>query len=365
VQASGTLRGIDLSHGDSPWLHTSHDLELDVAVDPASAWLVLGGGSSALLHVEAESSPFPVDYRPVPGERVTVAGRWVYDCGHDPKTEIHPAAVVASEHDEWRADFAGGAGAPRPVRVVRVWMNSAPGLVHVPLAPFDLHTGFPPAPAGAAASPMVQVAAGDPRAVQWTITPGAQAGAAPAAAVQLAPPATAGAAGFVLLLGYRAPAAAPAPNPPLAYTVAFDQLVVHDDLRRASRNTTGIPAGLLYPQLGFPGSGAWVLQATVGPTWRALLDYVPVQGGHTYSLAAVPPVSIVAPGAEHLPLAITGYAENDPSDGVQRASGSITGASVLSWDAGALAGLCCDQAQRFTAPHGVWTLAYHVSRATP
>jgi len=60
VQASGTLSQIDLSSEDSPWLHTSHDLGLEVAAEPASTWLALNGGPPGVpLHVEVESGGFP------------------------------------------------------------------------------------------------------------------------------------------------------------------------------------------------------------------------------------------------------------------------------------------------------------------
>ena len=175
VQASGILRYVDLSHGDAPWIHTSHDLDLDVAVDPSSAWLVVDGSPGSRLHVEAEAGAFPLDYRPMAGDRVTVAGRWIFDCGHDPAAEIHPAAVVADEHDEWRADFPGG---PQKVRALRVWMNNQPGVVHVPLAPFNMSTAFPPLPTGQVVTPSVQVVAGVPGAVQWSVQPGSAEGAA-------------------------------------------------------------------------------------------------------------------------------------------------------------------------------------------
>jgi hypothetical protein len=79
----------------------------------------------------------------------------------------------------------------------------------------------------------------------------------------------------------------------------------------------------------------------------------------------VPPVPILAPGDERLSLSITGYAENDPSDGVQLASGSITGAALLRWDLGRPADLCCGREQSFTPPHGAWTLSYHLTRSGP
>jgi hypothetical protein len=349
VQASGTLRQIALSSEDSPWLHKSHDLGLELAVDPASAWLVLGGGSpGSLLHVEVESSGFPLAYRPVAGDRVTVAGRWIFDCGHDPKTEVHPASVVADEHDEWRSDAAGG---PQRVRAVRIWMNSAPGVVSVPLEPLDLQVEFPSPSAGK--TPDVQVVAGDPGAVRWTVND-AQA------AFHITPPSGQAAIYFELLLGYHD--AAPAPFPSL-YSVTLDQLFVRDNLRQAARNTTGL-LGPFFPSLGFPGTGNWTMQAIVGHTWRSLLSGAEVASGKTYSLAAVPPVPITAPDDEHLRFAITGYAENDPSAGVELASGSVTGEPILSWDAGSLAGFCC-HAQSFTPPHAAWTLTYHVSKGAP
>ncbi len=355
VQASGTLRDVDLSRGDAPWIHTSHDVDMDLAVDPASSWLVLGAGG--LLHVEAEGGRFPVAYWPVVGDRLTVAGRWVYDCGHDAKTEIHPAAIVAAEHAAWRI----AAGAPRPVHVLQVWMNSAPGVVSVPLAPFALRAGFPPAPDAAGGTPFVQVVAGSPAAVQWTIETGA--GRGPEVTVQFTPPGTQGSAYFELLLGY--PQTAPPPSPLVAYTVAFDRLLVHNDLRQAARNTTGVPAILSIPQLGFSGTGHWHMQALVDHTWRNLLEDAPVVSGHSYPLAGVPSVAIWAPGGEHLRLAVTGYADNDPSDGVTLAAGSVTGAALLNWDAGPLVNLCCDQIQTVTPLHGAWTLAYHVRQAGP
>jgi hypothetical protein len=350
VQASGTLREINMSSGDSPWIHKSHDLGMDLVVDPASAWLELGGGSpGSLLHVEVESGGFPLAYRPVTGDRVTIVGRWIYDCGHDPKTEVHPASVVADEHDEWRTDAAG---VPQRARAVRIWMNSVPGVMSVPLEPFDLQVRLPSPPAGT--MPDVQVVVGEADVVWWTVADGQ-------AAVHITPPSGRATAYFELLLGYRD--AAPSALPP-TYSVTLDQLFVRDNLHMAARNTTGVP-GPFFPSFGFPGTGSWNMQAIVGHSWRSLLDGAPVTSAQTYSLAAVSPVPITALGDEHLHFAITGYAENDPSDGVELASGSVNGEPVLSWDAGSLAGLCCGKGQTFTPQHGAWTLSYHVSGEAP
>jgi hypothetical protein len=165
------------------------------------------------------------------------------------------------------------------------------------------------------------------------------------------------------LLGYEQTASVP--NPPTAYTVAFDRIMVHDDLRQKARNTTGVPLDLAWPQLGFPGSGRWAMQAIVNHSWRSLLDFVPIESGGTYSLADVPPVPVLAASGERLSLSITGYAENDPSDGVELASGGTHRPNMVTWDAGRLADLCCGKVQTFTPDHGAWTLSYTVNRAAP
>lgn len=211
----------------------------------------------------------------------------------------------------------------------------------------------------------MEVIAGSPSAVRWTIE---GPGSGPRAAVHFEPPAPDGSAHFELLFGYQA--VTPPPSPPISYTVAFDRLLVQNYLRLQARNTArimtgGLPTDLIDPQLGLPGTGHGFMQVLVDHNWRSLLDGARVASGHTYALAAVPPIRILAPGAEHLRLAITGYADNDPSDGVELASGSADGAALLNWDAGRLADLCCGQEQNFTPRHGAWTLSYHANPATP
>jgi hypothetical protein len=358
VQATGILSETGISNADSPWIHTTHDLLFEVMVGQPSAWLVVGGGNAGnLLSAEAESGNFPLAYRPVAGDRVTIAGRWIFDCGHNPRTEIHPAAVVASEHEEWRADVAGPA---QQVKVLQIWMNGAPGVVHVPLAPFDMQANFPAPPASQPFTPTIQVVKGPADAVRWTIDQGTETGSMAKAAVHITPPDAQGLAYFEVLLGYDVAVALPTARRPVSYTVAFDELAVHDDLRHAARNTTGVPMGLAFPSLGFAGSGRWIMQAIVNHQWRSLLDHETVVSGRTYSLADVPAVPVLAPDGEHLNLAITGYAENDPSDGVELASGTVNGPLSLSWDAGPLAGLCCDTVHSYTPPGGAWTLSYHL-----
>ncbi len=366
VQAAGTLQEINLSSADAPWIHRSHDVGMDLALDGANGWLVLNPGSRTgppVLHVEAESGSFPVEARPMIGDRVTVLGRWIYDCGHD-QSEIHPAVMVAGEHDEWQSTKPEGRA--QYVRVVRIWMNSEPGAFSYTLAPFQLTVAFPPAPAantsgGQGSIPFLHVGAGPAADVQWRVLPrGTGEGSVDQAAIQVMPPAPTGSAYFELTLGYTGMPTASSAGGWHTYTLAFDQLVVANDLQSAQQNSVMVPAALEHA-LGLPGSGHWFMDMIVGHTWRHLLQDAPVESQHTYTLTALPPVRLTANADSPLDLAVTGYAENDPSDGVQLAAESIAGAALQRWRVGRLAALCCDTPQRLTSIHGAWTLTYHVT----
>jgi hypothetical protein len=47
-------------------------------------------GAAGRLIAEWESGSYPEQFRPQPGDRMTVFGYWIHDCGHDYHTEIHP-----------------------------------------------------------------------------------------------------------------------------------------------------------------------------------------------------------------------------------------------------------------------------------
>ncbi len=50
---------------------------------------------------EIEQWLVPVGYRPEPGDRIQMTGRWIIDCGHDNwAAEIHPYESVVSTHLE-------------------------------------------------------------------------------------------------------------------------------------------------------------------------------------------------------------------------------------------------------------------------
>ncbi len=53
------------------------------------------------LENEVEQWTLPVDFRPQPGDRVWMAGRWIVDCGHpDWHGELHPVESFVSSHTE-------------------------------------------------------------------------------------------------------------------------------------------------------------------------------------------------------------------------------------------------------------------------
>ena len=111
---------------------------------------------------------------------------------------------------------------------------------------------------------------------------------------------------------------------------------MHNDLRQDARNTTGIPADLINGQLGFRGSGRWIMQAVVDHTWRSLLAGVAVESGHDYThYPRCLPLPSSPPQTSTSRFTTTGYVENDPSGwGAETASGTLNGAAVLSWECG-------------------------------
>lgn len=140
AQVSGVLTKVYVSAQDSAFIHESHDVDMKLTLRPEDRWTSLttntlvspprstGGGPNLVL--ETESLGFPPHHdrdqgaRPTVGDHVTVLGRWIFDCGHEPKTEIHPIPLFASDRLEVRPLWKGGP--QRTVRMVRVWMNSDP-----------------------------------------------------------------------------------------------------------------------------------------------------------------------------------------------------------------------------------------------
>jgi hypothetical protein len=151
VQVQGTLNKIEVSNEDFPWIHHSHDVDMWMTPDPSSEWALLNavkndagtfvpspdGWARGGLVLESESLGLPPveqggidrtgqrEARPDVGDHVTAVGSWIFDCGHDPKTEVHPLTILEHDRIEYWPQSAGSRLIP--VHVARVWMNSEPG----------------------------------------------------------------------------------------------------------------------------------------------------------------------------------------------------------------------------------------------
>jgi hypothetical protein len=94
-----------VSNSDLPFNHSSHDWVIDVDTDDAyrryhSDANPVGPNGRMLLHTEWELNALRDAWAwlPAAGDRVWIAGRWVFDCAHPEKcrTEIHPPQALAS-----------------------------------------------------------------------------------------------------------------------------------------------------------------------------------------------------------------------------------------------------------------------------
>ena len=87
-------RGAVLARDDLPYIHDSHDVNIDVTVGPAyqniySATNKIVDRETALetewemgVHNDGTDERFPHEFWPTPGDKVWMMGRWVFDCGH-------------------------------------------------------------------------------------------------------------------------------------------------------------------------------------------------------------------------------------------------------------------------------------------
>ncbi|MFI7130815.1 hypothetical protein ACIBQ1_34355 [Nonomuraea sp. NPDC050153] len=98
-----------ISRKDNFLNHESQDHNFSVYADGPSRRLVSKRPEwpeqEYTLGVEWERDHFPERFRPTPGDRASVFGYWIFDCGHPPfYTEIHPPVGVAVHR-------------PRPVQI--------------------------------------------------------------------------------------------------------------------------------------------------------------------------------------------------------------------------------------------------------
>ncbi len=133
VDSSG-IAGRDL------WLnHVSKDMNVTLTADPQFAFLS-SHTDDATIEVEWERSSIPERFRPSPGDRMSVWGYHIHDCGHSPyHTEIHPPVGAAVHRarpirlpENATFDFPGGrdkvgANVWVPGVVTDIWFNREAG----------------------------------------------------------------------------------------------------------------------------------------------------------------------------------------------------------------------------------------------
>src|SRR5437868_1747307 len=116
--ATGITRVSHPSNTDQPGSHTTFDFNSNLVVDRKYSYLLAGspatktnnfageegaGEATGRLHYEWEMGTFPQFAWPADGDRTTLWGSWIWDCGHfsrgntitGEKTEFHPLNAVA------------------------------------------------------------------------------------------------------------------------------------------------------------------------------------------------------------------------------------------------------------------------------
>ncbi|HYN19845.1 MAG TPA: LamG domain-containing protein [Thermoanaerobaculia bacterium] len=288
VQAAGTLTDIHIAAGDSNYIHTSHDVDLAMTLRPADRVVSLSTVNGVAIEnspnviLETESGGFPPNNdldkgaRPSVGDHVTALGRWIFDCGHDPKTEIHPIPMFESDRLEARPIWPGGP--MRTVRMVRVWFNSDPEPWGYELAgPFTFDVDLPPT----GWSPFLRVVDGDPSRVTFVRT-GTQM------RISVDPPDRTGTFFWEIMLGHLVQPEDTLSSTTRTATVNSWEVRVLDD----HDNLT---------------SGEWFYAVNLNGTWRQLLWNAEVDTGN--SVTALERFSVAGP---ELQLQVAGY-EEDPT----------------------------------------------------
>lgn len=112
-KAQGVVRVIHGSLQDSILQHRSYDFNANLVPDPAYTYLIAGnpatgtnnyapaeGESRGRLHFEWESATLPFFAWPTDGDRATLWGSWIWDCGHWQSTENNSGGTTTGEHSE-------------------------------------------------------------------------------------------------------------------------------------------------------------------------------------------------------------------------------------------------------------------------
>jgi hypothetical protein len=330
VQVTGTLTKVYIADKDSEFIHTSHDVDMKMTLPRAEdRWVTVGGADNLVL--ETESAGFPPNddrdfgARPSVGDHVTALGRWIFDCGHEPKTEVHPLPMFESDRLEVRPLWPGGP--QRTVRMVRVWLNSDPEPFSYEFdGPFTFGVELPPA----GWAPFARVVEGDPSRVSFTRTAGGME-------ISVDPPDRTGTYYFEMMLGHL--------------------VQPEDGLSLTSRTATlgSWQVDVLDDHDNFT-SGEWFYSVNVNGVWRQLMWNQEVDSGGP-PLAVLDLFTVSGPSFN---LQVTGYEEDStiPDGGGEAIFPPATDSLIDGFDLGTL-----DQpdASPLESPGGDWRLHYSVT----
>jgi len=330
VWVEGTITNSEISDQDAPNLHSTHDVDMDLSPRPESRWLLLNAESSTEDQVlETESGQFSPLARPIPGDRVIAYGRWIFDCGHDPKTEVHPTLVFMTDRMETRPVKPGGT--VQEVRVIRIWLNSHPSAFSYTFngSSIDIAAKLP-----VGLHPFASVVHAD---LPPTITRFGDS-----VSISVTPPAT-GKFYDEIVLGQLTPTYIVGSGK--AYTVSLDKINVNDDLDSKP-----------YPDCGTNDCGEWTLAFNLNGIGKGIWSSASVtDDDNPWTIQTSTPVAGV-----NLTMHASGYEDDDPfkGDDIGVSRGSF-------WSLGNLATLCCSTVHHFNAPGGNWQLEYHVTPGAP
>jgi hypothetical protein len=112
-KAEGVVRVSHASLADSILQHRGIDFTANLVPDARFRYLIAGrrsaqtnnfapseGESYARLHFEWEGSTLPLFAWPTDGDRVTIWGSWIWDCGHWTTNAVNAGGMIVGEHSE-------------------------------------------------------------------------------------------------------------------------------------------------------------------------------------------------------------------------------------------------------------------------
>lgn len=292
VRSEGTLRttqaGIHVSAEDSPEIHDSHDLDMKMTPTPDSAKYALNGESTQVLEVEAREVPphhsSLVQARPDRGDHVTAFGLWIFDCGHAPKTELHPIFALESDRP---AHYAFPDGVVRALAEARVWFNAAPSpywSIDGPMPELEFKTAYTQYTGGLGAFPFVRVLDGEPARVSPGSAPGT---------LRVTPPGLESGSRTYFTRIAKGHAISPKVwDPPRSVVVHLDKLKIKDDHDHGG------------------GDGEWYIAANLSGHWRQIWWDANAEEDEVYTIDKEYGAIAKAPQ-----LQITAYEEDGLVDG--------------------------------------------------